>query len=449
MTVLLPPPVSPPDALTVSRPRFWPRWRPSRPGQAAAAPHDPTDDPFSEIRRGVRWTGLLLWLALVVHSLLAPPSREGLTQGEMLPWVLVMLGFITVFLTATSLPNQPRWQRLALHLAALESVLALLGNELLDGNSVLAGLLLVIAAQVAVTLPVRWALVWVAAQTLGLMSVYLSYWNAPDAWAYGTGYLCFQLFAVTTSQTAVREVRARRQLAVVVNELRATRALLAEASRHAERLQISRELHDLMGHHLTALGMNLQVALHLLPSGPARPHVEQAGELGRTLLGDVRTAVRGMREATPCDVRAEIEALARAASLPVHLSFSPGFSVPCSLRSQVLLRTVQEGLTNAVRHAGARQVWMDFACGLDPLGGGRQLTLHARDDGHGSLKFQPGCGLMGMRERLESVGGTLEVRARPGQPLELLVRLPRPGPVPAEEQALSSGPIYGAVGGVS
>ena len=68
---------------------------------------------------------------------------------------------------------------------------------------------------------------WVAAQTVWLMTIYLNYWNAPDAWSYGTGYLCFQLFAMTTAQTAVREVRARRQLAVVVDELRATRALLA------------------------------------------------------------------------------------------------------------------------------------------------------------------------------------------------------------------------------
>ena len=400
------------------------------------------------MRGAIRWTGLALWLALLLHSLLAPPSREGLTQGEMVPWIAVMLGFITVFLTATSMPDQQRWQRLALGLAALESVLALVGNELLDGNSVLAGLLLVIAAQVAVILPVRWMLVWVAAQTLGLMSIYLNYWNAPDAWSYGTGYLCFQLFAMTTAQTAVREVRARRQLAVVVDELRATRALLAEASRQAERLQISRELHDLMGHHLTALGMNLQVALHLLPAGPARAHVEQAGDLSRTLLSDVRTAVRGMREAAPCDVRAEIEALARVASLPVHLSFSPGFEVPCPVRAQVLLRTVQESLTNAIRHAGARQVWLDFACGPGPHDGGRLVTLHARDDGHGTLTLKPGCGLSGMRERLASVGGTLEVRAHPGQPLELLVCLPLPGPAQGEGSGFPSGPTEGARGAI-
>ncbi|CAM3542461.1 sensor histidine kinase [Deinococcus frigens] len=436
MTVLLPPPVAPSSSPTGQVKRAARRWF-SLIGAPAAPPLPAA--PLAEIRRGIRWTGVLLWTVLLAHSLLAPPSREGLTQGELLPWVLVMLGFLVVFVTATSLPDGLKWQRLALSLAALESVLALLGNELLDGNSVLAGLLLVIAAQVAVIVPVRWALVWVAAQTVGLMTIYLTYWSAPDAWSYGTGYLCFQLFAVTTAQTAVREIRARRQLAEVVDELRATRALLAEASRQAERLQISRELHDLMGHHLTALGMNLQVALHLLPPSPARGHVEQAGTLARTLLGDVRTAVRGMREAAPCDVRAEIEALARAASLPFHLSFSPGFSVPCPVQSQVLLRTVQEGLTNAVRHAGARQVWLDFACVADRDGGARSLTLHTRDDGHGTRNLQPGCGLSGMRERLESVGGSLEVRAIPGQPLELLVRLPLPGPVAAAGSVFAQG----------
>lgn len=426
MTVLPPPPVSSspspagPGVPTLGR-WPWPRW-------LLTAVPAVADSPLAQVRRGLRWTGLLFWTVLLVHSLLAPPSREGLTPEELLPWGVVMVAFITVFLTAISLPDQPRWQRLALYLAALESVLALVGNELLDANSVQAGLLVLVAAQVAVTLPVRWMLVWVTAQTVALLSVFLTHWNAGDAWAFGTGYFCFQLFAMTTAQTAVREVRARQQLAVVVDELRATRALLAEASRQAERLQISRELHDLMGHHLTALGMNLQVALHQLPAGAARGHVEQAGQLAQTLLGDVRTAVRGMRgAAAPCDVRAEIEALARTACLPVHLSFSPEFSVPCPVQAHVLLRTVQEGLTNVVRHAGARQVWLELACGT-AQDGGRQLTLHARDDGHGTLRLQPGCGLSGMRERIESVGGTLEVRAQPGQPLELLARLPLSGP---------------------
>ena len=375
------------------------------------------------------WTGILLWTALAANSLLAPPSREGLTPEELLPWGAVMLGFLAAFLTATVIQDRPRWRRLALELVALESVLALLGNQLLDANSVLAGLLLLIAAQLGILLPVRWALVWVGAQTLALLSVFLSYWSVSDAWSYATGYLCFQLFAVTTGQTAVREIRARQQLAAVVAELRATRALLGQASRQAERLQISRELHDLMGHHLTALGMNLQVALHQNLPGPARPPVEQAAELARMLLGDVRAAVRGMRETAACNVRAEIEALTQTVALPVHLSFPPGFSVPCPVQSQVLLRTVQEILTNALRHAGARQLWLDFSCGPDGRGAG-QLTLHARDDGRGARHFTPGCGLTGMRERLESVGGSLEVRVRPGEPLELFARLPQPVPSP-------------------
>ncbi|GGM14594.1 sensor histidine kinase [Deinococcus aerophilus] len=384
---------------------------------------------MTELRRGMGWTGILLWTALAANSLLAPPSREGLTPEELLPWGAAMLGFLAAFLTVTVVQDRPRWRRRALQLVALESVLALQANQLLDGNSVLAGLLLLTAAQVGILVPVRWALVWVGAQTVALLSVFLSYWSVSDAWSYGTGYLCFQLFAVTTGQTAVREIQARQQLAAVVAELRATRALLGQASRQAERLQISRELHDLMGHHLTALGMNLQVALHRDLPGAARPPVEQAAELARMLLGDVRAAVRGMRETATCDVRAEIEALSQTVSVPVHLTFPSGFSVPCPVQSQVLLRTVQEILTNALRHAGARQVWLTFGGGPDSSGA-RQLTLHARDDGHVARHFTPGCGLTGMRERLESVGGSLEVRVRPGEPLELFARLPLPGSSP-------------------
>src|SRR3546814_12036878 len=74
------------------------------------------------------------------------------------------------------------------------------------------------------------------------------------------------------------------------SELRATRALLAESSRLSERMRISRELHDLLGHHLTALSLNLEVATHV-SSGKAQEHVRQAHTLAKLLLTDVREAV--------------------------------------------------------------------------------------------------------------------------------------------------------------
>ncbi len=71
--------------------------------------------------------------------------------------------------------------------------------------------------------------------------------------------------------------------------------MLTESSRIAERMRISRELHDLVGHHLTALSLNLEVANHLV-GGAAQEHVRQAQTVARLLLTDVREAVSQLRE---------------------------------------------------------------------------------------------------------------------------------------------------------
>ena len=326
--------------------------------------------------------------------------------------------FLTLFLfTMTKLGQGP--VRLTLALLALQTGVLLHANSFLNGSSIQAGLLIVVAAQVSLLLPFRQALVWVVAQSVGLLWVLHSQWHNIDAWAFSTGYLCIQLLAITSVRTAMREVRARRQLSLVVEELRATRELLNEASRQAERLHISRELHDVLGHHLTALGMHLQVGLHLLPeSSPARPHVQTAKEVGQQLLGDVRATVRGMRASATCDFPGEVRELAQGVSLPVQVHFSEGFTVTCPVQALALRRCVQEILTNAVRHAQATRVWLAFHRDV------RGLTLTARDDGRGAPHLRFGCGLMGMQERLSSVGGELQVDSPPGQGVRYRICIP-------------------------
>jgi len=76
-------------------------------------------------------------------------------------------------------------------------------------------------------------------------------------------YVGYSSFTFITGLVAKQQAQAREEQRRLNAELRATRALLAESSRMSERLRISRELHDLLGHHLTALSLNLEVAGHL------------------------------------------------------------------------------------------------------------------------------------------------------------------------------------------
>ena len=133
------------------------------------------------------------------------------------------------------------------------------------------------------------------------------------------------------------------------------------ASRVNERTRISRELHDLLGHHLTALSLNLEVAGHL-SEGRVQEHVQQAHTLAELLLTDVREAVSQLREGGAIDLAAALRPLAE--NVPrwtIHMDIEDPLTLDDPERAHVLLRCTQEIITNAVRHAGARNLWIDAA----------------------------------------------------------------------------------------
>ncbi|MFC4454039.1 sensor histidine kinase [Deinococcus sonorensis] len=378
--------------------------------------------PFGELRPALRGAGLATWIAVSAHAILALPAKPGrLTSGEVLPFGLCLLGFGLVFWIATAASGDRRPLPVKLGLCAVEALLGLSANQIFNGNSLLSGLLLVTAVHVGALVPLRWALAWVGVQTLGLFTVLGLNWPLFDAVSYTTGYLCFQVFAVLSAQVAVREVRARQQLARVVEELNAARSLLAEAARDAERLRIARELHDLLGHHLTALTMNLQVADFSAQDVRTKTHLERASAIARLLLSDVREAVSSIRQGPPLDFRAELQRIQRLTDeVQVHAALPDDLSGLDPVRGHVLLRCVQEIITNAVRHGAARNVWLTFE--QRPAG----LWLHARDDGRGTgpRPLVHGCGLSGMRERLEGVGGALLLDGSEGPGFALQASLP-------------------------
>jgi signal transduction histidine kinase len=219
---------------------------------------------------------------------------------------------------------------------------------------------------------------------------------------------------VASQQAEEREAQRR-----LISELRATRALLAESTRIAERMRIARELHDLIGHHLTALSLNLEVASHL-SNESAAVHVRKAQTTARLLLADVREAVSELRQDDAIDLTQALQSLIDGVpSLHVHLTIPPRFSVEDPRRAQVLLRCVQEIITNTARHAGARNLWLAFTYEEETL-----LSLCARDDGRGASDITPGNGLSGMRERLAEFGGSVTLESEAGQGFALSIRLP-------------------------
>lgn len=228
----------------------------------------------------------------------------------------------------------------------------------------------------------------------------------------------FHVFAVSTTYRAIREQSLREQTAALNRELLATRELLAQSSRHSERLRIARDLHDTLGHHLTALILQLEVASHQSPA-PARQKVEQALALGRLLLADLRNAVSELRDADDVDLHAALQMLAQ--NTP-GLQIDLGLALPVvkdMQRAEVLLRCAQEGLTNCLRHSGGSH------CEIALQQQDEQLVLTLQDDGRSATprRIVPGNGLAGMRERVTALGGSVSWQAGTAG-FVLQVRLP-------------------------
>jgi len=231
-------------------------------------------------------------------------------------------------------------------------------------------------------------------------------------------YVGFTGFAFVTGFVARQQAQAREEQRRLNAELRATRALLAESVRVNERTRISRELHDLLGHHLTALSLNLEIASHLA-SGQAQEHVIQAQTLAKLLLSDVREAVSQLRDDDAIDMRATLLPLAEhVPSLQVDMQLPVQFVVDDPERAHVLLRCTQEIITNAVRHSGASMLRLRYSQDADAV------RLDARDDGRGAEVTRAGNGLTGMRERLAAYGGSLQVETAPDRGFVLRLELP-------------------------
>jgi signal transduction histidine kinase len=294
-------------------------------------------------------------------------------------------------------------------------------------------MLVVVASQAALILTPRAASAWALAQTAAVSWCLIPSFGWVSGVAEIITVLGFQGFAVAAIASARSESEARVALAHTHAELLATRSLLDEATRVRERTRIARDLHDILGHNLTALGLQLEIASHV-GQDAARAQVTKARELTSRLLDDVRDVVASMRTEHPPTLVAAIRALVvEVPGLAIHLDVPEALVVEDSCRAECVVRCVQEIVTNTRRHAqGAQNLWIRLRREGD------EITVEAHDDGKGEAVRQEtqgqghGHGLHGMRSRLEEMGGWLEVKTAPERAFAISARLPVRGLVGAE-----------------
>jgi signal transduction histidine kinase len=233
-------------------------------------------------------------------------------------------------------------------------------------------------------------------------------------------YITASLFVLLLSLTIIREQRSRaraEQLAQEIETLAAT----------VERSRIAREIHDSLGHSLTALNVQIELAQKLQQRDPDRASqsIDIAQQLGLQCLQDVRHAVHSMQDRT-IDLNTAIQTLVQPLQNHSEVQFDVSLKFPAlpPTFSHQIYCIIQEGLTNIQRHADATHVQLQAARSGD------EIVVSLQDNGIGFHVDQAatGFGLRSMSERAQSIDGHLQVESTPDQGTRL--RLAAPAPLP-------------------
>ncbi len=221
---------------------------------------------------------------------------------------------------------------------------------------------------------------------------------------------------LTLSHTALKEAHEQLRLyAKEVEELTAVR----------ERNDIAREIHDTVGHNMTALLVQLQLAeaLWKQKSDATEEVLHTCHGLARKSLQEVRASVHALKEEGKLgniieNMREMLHGYSKATKVQVSFQLQGDpVVIPLSLQP-TLLRVMQESLTNAKRHGKASLCEVSLTCSA------KQVKLCILDNGVGVNGVSPGFGLLNMRERVEEHGGTIQFESEIEKGFRLQIEFP-------------------------
>ena len=353
-------------------------------------------------------TGYLGW-AIVCYLTLSSQTTDTLIgQIKLLLIVFTLLLFIVAFYLTTREQSFERMDTRIRQLSGFGQLMAFIAIRLLSDSGVTPILSVALAAQLPIWFSRGIAYLFV----LGLILIdYIFnafYWHIQDPAIWSALSSAFHLFAFRMSQRVVQEREARQEISILNRELIATQALLQESTKQSERLRISRDLHDGLGHHLTALILKLQY-LTYTTEGDNKDHVVEAHLIAKQLLTDVREAVHEMREDSNIGLKDALDALvSQIPRLKIDLWIDPELNLTDANTADTLFRCVQEAITNTLKHGKASAMQIELARN------DRSFELTVVDNGSTKGGFAEGNGLKGMRERIEKLRGQLDITTTKG-----------------------------------
>ncbi len=353
----------------------------------------------------IRLAGLIIWLSLSIPLFIQFESFNETFNQTFIVYLCSHVLFGLVFWFVTNNIGQMSFKLKAWLSITILTALVLVINHITDsGTGIFYAL--IISVLLAWLFPVRESLVilFVCNLLIGFQFGYIGsdLENRLQYYVLFFIYLGFSVFSFIISLVAYRQQNAKEELRMLNTELKATQVLLADSSRINERLRISRELHDLIGHHLTALTLNLEAASHMTEGKP-QTYVRKAHSIARLLLSDVREVVGKFRQSGTLDLGLAIkELLSGLPRLKVTQEIPDEFLVEDPKLAQTILRCTQELITNTMKHAQASHIKVKLQRTE------KSVILVVQDDGVGLGQSQMGNGMTGMVERVKLLHGNYE-----------------------------------------
>ncbi|MBO8190620.1 sensor histidine kinase [Streptomyces oryzae] len=304
---------------------------------------------------------------------------------------LLLVAVSTCYLALVVATMRTAW-RAYWWLLAVMAVLAVLVAPLARENTLILAAVIVPSAAARVGGRTASALVVLGAAACVAVPTLVPGWSTGPSWYYAVAVVFTALLVHAFSRTATAN-----------QQLREARAEVARLASEAERNRIARDLHDLLGHSLTAITVKSTLARKLAVSASpaALAELESVEQLSRQALADVRAAVSGYRDVTLAGELARGRELLRAAGVVADLPTA--CDVVPQERQELFGWVVREGVTNVVRHARAGRCAVELTA----------TSVEVRDDGVGDQP-RTGSGLDGLRARVTAAGGLLT--AGPVQP---------------------------------